>query len=107
MERLYIHCNGGELLVETIGDGNVLEWPEPDTETPPAPELSNSEHWLDFPVPAPTLVVTIDHELGFHPAGIVCLDNGGGMHYGMIAYPNEDTIQITFLIPFSGTIYLS
>lgn len=38
MERLYIHCNGGELLVETIGDGNVLDWPEEDAVVPDPPE---------------------------------------------------------------------
>lgn len=53
-------------------------------------------------------LVQINHGLPFQPAGIVCIDSNGVItEFGAIAYPMAGTLEITFGVPWTGTIYLS
>lgn len=108
MERLYIHCNAGELTVETIGP-TLFNWPQPNASLviPPAPPETAAVYFLTWPVPNPTTVVIIPHGMGHAPAGITVLDAQGFTHSPRISYPDSNTLRLEFIEPFQGTIYLS
>jgi hypothetical protein len=53
-------------------------------------------------------VVTVNHNLDFYPAGIVCMDNNGTLtQYGAVSYPSVGTLILTFGFLFTGDIFLS
>lgn len=61
-----------------------------------------------WPVPVPVYLVQVIHELGFYPAGIQCSDaSDNPVEYAQLAYISTDIAEISFDVPFSGTIYLS
>lgn len=51
---------------------------------------------------------TINHNLGYRPAGIVVQDDGGTFVFGAdLTYPSANTLTLTFSAALSGTAYLS
>lgn len=59
---------------------------------------------------SPAMLVQIVHNLPFPPAGIVCQDTGVPaltVEYATVTYPLAGVIELTFGLPFTGTIYLS
>jgi hypothetical protein len=52
-------------------------------------------------------VWTINHNLGYRPAGVMVMDSGGTEVEGLVSYPDLNTVVITFSAPFAGTAYLS
>lgn len=53
-----------------------------------------SDTWLIF------------HNLGFFPA-VSIVDSGNNVVEGTIQYIDDNTVQVTFALPFGGTAYLS
>lgn len=61
-----------------------------------------------WPVPVPVYLVQVQHNLGFYPAGVLVIDTGGSpVEYASLTYVSTDITEVTFDVPFSGTIYLS
>lgn len=61
-----------------------------------------------WPVPTPTYLVQVIHDLGFYPAGVTVVDQSGyPVEYAGIAYPSIDIAEVSFDVLFTGTIYLS
>ncbi len=59
---------------------------------------------------SPATLVQIVHNLPFPPAGIVCHDTGVPaltVEYATVSYPLSGVIELTFGLPFTGTIFLS
>lgn len=59
---------------------------------------------------SPAMLVQIVHNLPFPPAGIVCQDTGVPaltVEYATVTYPLSGVIELTFGLPFTGTIFLS
>ncbi len=64
----------------------------------------------EWPIAIPTGVVDIPHNLGFDPAGIVCIRSGGtGQRvYPRVTYTDPDTtVRLNFPSAFAGTVFLS
>ncbi len=70
---------------------------------PPAPgEGTSYQHTQG----TPASVWTITHGLGYQPA-VTVTDSTGDEVEGDLAYPDANTVVITFSAAFSGTAYLS
>jgi hypothetical protein len=54
-------------------------------------------------------VWTIDHTLGYKPAGVAVVESTGDPIFGAVEYPSpvDTTVKITFTSPCSGVAYLS
>lgn len=55
----------------------------------------------------PDAVWTIEHPLGFYPAGVQVFDSAGQEIVGAVSYPAINVVVIDFGVPTSGTAYLS
>jgi hypothetical protein len=55
----------------------------------------------------PSAVWTINHNLGFVPAGLVVFDSSGAMVEGSILINNNSTTEVEFESGFAGTANLS
>lgn len=55
----------------------------------------------------PSTTWTIDHNLGFDPAGIRIVTSGGSELEGAVTYTSPNQVVVTFSTAFSGTAYLS
>jgi hypothetical protein len=61
-----------------------------------------------WPVQTPVYLVQVIHELGFYPAGVLAVDTQGNpVEYAKLTYISVNIAEISFDVPFSGTIYLS
>jgi hypothetical protein len=49
----------------------------------------------------------ISHNLGFRPAGVQVTDSDGNPVAGVVAYPDLNTVLITFSMPVAGVADLS
>jgi hypothetical protein len=56
---------------------------------------------------SPAATWSIAHDLGYRPAGVRVIDSAGNDVEGVVSYPDDDRVTITFGGPFSGTAYLS
>lgn len=54
----------------------------------------------------PLSIWTITHGLGFNP-NVAVVDSSGQQVQGTIKYINLNTLTVEFVLPFSGTAYLS
>ena len=52
-------------------------------------------------------VWTIPHGLGYRPGGVIVIDSGGTEWIGEPAYPDANTLTLTFTTAFGGTAYIS
>jgi hypothetical protein len=72
---------------------------------PPGVSTNASCVW---PVPVPVYLVQVQHNLGFYPAGVTAIDTSGfALEYAGVSYLSTSITEVTFDVPFSGTIYLS
>jgi ABC-type transport system substrate-binding protein len=53
----------------------------------------------------PATVWTVPHDLATYPT-VVVLDSANQEVFGDVEYLDENTVQLTFSAPFSGTAYL-
>lgn len=61
-----------------------------------------------WPQSVPVFLVQVVHDLGFYPAGITAIDTQGyEVEYSTVSYPSVNITEVSFDVPFSGTIYLS
>lgn len=58
-------------------------------------------------VSAPTNLVQVNHGLNWKPAGINCRDAQGPVEPADVVYPAVGVLEISFGVPFTGTINLS
>lgn len=65
------------------------------------------EFAFEYTQSTPSTVWTIEHGLGYHPAGIQVVDSNGDIHHPVIVYLDENTVRLTLAIPVTGTAYLS
>lgn len=57
---------------------------------------------------APVLLVQVQHGLDFRPAGVVCVESDGALiEPESITWPAAGITEITFGVPFAGTVYVS
>lgn len=57
---------------------------------------------------SPAQLLLIHHHFLFQPAGILCIESDGGvLEYDTVFYPQTGYIELTFGVPFVGTVYLS
>ena len=72
------------------------------------PELIGQLFGFVYTSSNPAYLHQIQHDLGFRPAGIICLEpHGGQIEYDTIKHPELGITEVTFGVPFAGTIYLS
>jgi len=65
-------------------------------------------HAAQVDVPAPTLLVQAQHNLPWRPAGVLCIDTLDQIvEPAFISWPDAGITEITFGVPFTGTVYLS
>ncbi|GAA3230740.1 hypothetical protein GCM10017691_23970 [Pseudonocardia petroleophila] len=104
--------NGQNVLVVEAGPQVILDQGRlgpPGPAGPPGPP-GDSEATLAFvhPQVVPVLTVQILHGLVFQPAGVICIDSQGDVvEFGTITYPQVGVVELTFGVPFSGTVRLS
>jgi hypothetical protein len=61
-----------------------------------------------WPVATPVYLVQVIHDLGFYTAGVIAIDTQGyEVEYAAVSYPSINITEISFDVPFSGTLYLS
>jgi hypothetical protein len=75
---------------------------------PAGPAGASTNASCVWPVPVPVYLVQVIHNLGFYPAGVTAIDVGGSpVESAKIAYISIDITEVSFDVPFSGTLYLS
>ena len=75
---------------------------------PRGPAGTSTNASVVWPVPVPVFLVQVIHDLGFYPAGILAVDTGGSpVEYASLNYISIDIAEVSFDVPFSGTIYMS
>ena len=55
----------------------------------------------------PSTVWTVNHNLGFFPAGVMVYDSTDRQFIGDVEHINTNTLTITFAAGFSGVAYIS
>lgn len=60
----------------------------------------------EFLIPTPQAVWTLEHDLPFRP-NVTVIDSAGTAVIGDVAYPDPQTVVITFGGAFAGTAFLS
>jgi hypothetical protein len=53
------------------------------------------------------MVWTINHNLGFKPAGVQIFDSGGTEWLGIVEHLDNNTLTVTFTAAFGGVAYVS
>lgn len=71
---------------------------------PPGP--SGAATGLTHPHGTLEAVWTIAHGLGYNP-NVSIEDSGGSDVIGEVSYPDLNTVVVAFLVPITGTAYLS
>lgn len=75
---------------------------------PRGPAGTSTNASVVWPVPVPVFLVQVVHDLGFYPAGVLAIDTGGSpVEYASLSYVSIDIAEVSFDVPFSGTIYMS
>jgi len=100
--------------VPTVAQGviptvtNVMVMPVVGPPGPRGPAGVSTNASCVWPVPVPVFLVQVIHDLGFYTAGVIAIDTQGyEVEYSAVSYPSIDITEVTFDVPFSGTIYLS
>ena len=89
-------------------DSDVMVVPVVGPPGPRGPAGASTNASCVWPVPVPVYLVQVIHELGFYPAGVQCNDTSDNpVEYAQLAYISTDIAEISFDVPFTGTIYLS
>lgn len=62
--------------------------------------------YQEYNIGVASTVWTITHNLGLYP-NVTTMDSSGSVVEGEVDYVSEGTIQITFAVPFAGTVILT
>jgi hypothetical protein len=90
------------------GDSSVTVLPVAGPPGPSGPPGVSTNASCVWPVPVPVYLVQVHHNLGFYPAGITAIDTSEfALEYAGVSYLSTSITEVTFDVPFSGTIYLS
>lgn len=100
---------GGDVAVELVDDAvDAIEisFAEAGPQGLPGPTGASGGNYVhDQGVPA--AIWTINHPLGYPPAGILVIDSSGAQCYGSIEILTALQVRINFGSAFSGICYLS
>lgn len=89
-------------------DPSVMVVPVVGPPGPRGPAGTSTNASVVWPVPVPVFLVQVTHDLGFYPAGVLAIDTGGSpVEYASLTYVSIDIAEVSFDVPFSGTIYMS
>lgn len=80
-------------------------WPIGTVQPPLPPDPSDLG--MVFFQTEPSEIVTIVHGLPFQPAGVKCNDFSDNEVVGEVTYPDQQSVRISFNLPFTGRIRLS
>jgi len=91
-----------------VGDG-VRAWNDlPYTEGTLTGDAPVSEGIFSFKTEHPVAQVwTVNHNLGYEPAGVFVTDSGGTEWIGEVEHIDANTLTITFKTAFGGTVRVS
>lgn len=105
------HLSGNQFIVERGKEGTVPQsWNVDDNfvHTITAgtfDEIANTFSFV-FHQPVPSAIWIVTHTLGYNPS-VNIVDSANEKVYGTVTYIDNNTLQITFAVPFSGKAFLS